>query len=418
MVSPTIALRTFMASNSSSPATGIARDLHWALAALVAVVLAISLGALVFLAGVSGSGLPTLWLSILLVVAVGILSGGVAFKMRRGVSIPIEELARAARAAAAGDLSQPATEAGPDELRDIALAVNRLARELRAERYHRRNLEKLAEAGRLAAGIAHEIGNPLTALTSSVEIMRARDGTPAERRILIDRMEHEIARAGRIASGLVDLAKPRDIVPLRVDVNETARAAMRLITEQGVLRRQRGMLLLDPSEPVIHGNKHDLEQLFVNLLLNAVDATPPDGKIVIATHRMARAKLEEGVVRRSSDPPLTIRPRREAPRVREWLHRVRPPAEIVSIVVADSGRGIPREDWDRVFEPFFTTKAPGEGTGLGLAVVANIVESLHGTMWVDKAREGGAGFHILFPVAVGGTVEENKPSSLASPSRV
>ena len=79
---------------------------------------------------------------------------------------------------------------------------------------------------------------------------------------------------------------------------------------------------------------------------------------------------------------------------------MRPPAEIVSIVVADSGPGIPREDWGRVFEPFFTTKARGEGTGLGLAVVQNLVEGMRGTIWVDRAREGGAAFHMLFPVAL------------------
>ncbi|MFN8581763.1 MAG: HAMP domain-containing sensor histidine kinase [Gemmatimonadaceae bacterium] len=394
-----------MATDSRSSSSGITRDLQWALGVAVAVVLVLALGALVFLAGVTSGGVPTLWLGGLLVAAVGSIAGAMAFKLSRGVATPIVDLARAARATASGDLSQPAIEHGADEFRDIALAVNRLGSELRSERHHRRNLEKLAEAGRLAAGIANEIGNPLTAISSSLEILRARDGSATERRILFDRIEHELSRAGRIANGLIDLAKPRTIVPLRVDVNEAARSAMRLITEQGLLRHQRGMLLLDPSDPVIRGNRHDLEQLFVNLLLNAVDATPTDGKIVIATNRMARAKIEEGVVRRSSDPPLTIRPRREAPRLKEWLHRVRPPAEIVSVVVADSGRGVPREDWDRVFEPFFTTKPPGEGAGLGLAVVSNIVESLHGTVWLDKAREGGAAIHMFFPVAVGGVEE-------------
>ena len=166
------------------------------------------------------------------------------------------------------------------------------------------------------------------------------------------------------------------------------------------------MLVLDSTDPFVLGNRHDLEQIFVNLLLNAVDATPVDGKIVIATNRIPRAKVEQGVVRRTSDPPLTIKPRRDAPRVKRWLSRVHPPAEIVSIVVADSGPGIPREDWDRVFEPFFTTKAPGEGTGLGLAVVQNFVESLRGTIWVDRAREGGAAFHMLFPVAIAGASDD------------
>jgi signal transduction histidine kinase len=81
-----------------------------------------------------------------------------------------------------------------------------------------------------------------------------------------------------------------------------------------------------------------------------------------------------------------------------WLETSRAPDELLSIVVADSGPGIPEEDEDRIFDPFFTTKEPGKGTGLGLAIVARVVEDLGGTIWVQRAREGGAAFHALFPL--------------------
>lgn len=407
-----------MPDHSSPAATGIGRDLRSSLITVVAVVLALAMGAFVFLAGWNGSHVSLLWLAAFTLAAIALLSAGFAYKLVRGVERPLTNLAGAARAAAGGDLSQPADEHGVLEYRDIALALNRLASELRAERHQRTQLEKLADAGRMAAGIAHEISNPLTSLSNSVELLRQHQGTAAERRLLLDRMDHEIGRAGRISNGLIDIARPRHVVSLRIDVNDVARSAMRLVTDQGVFRGHRGTLVLDPSDLFVHGNRHDLEQVFVNLLLNAVDATPPDGRIVIATHRMARAKIEEGVVRRTGDPPLTIRPRREAPRVRDWLRRVRPPAEVISIVVADSGPGVPREDWERVFQPFYTTKPPGQGTGLGLAVVANLVESMHGTVWLDKAREGGAAVHMLFPVAVGGASPATETESRSAVSTV
>jgi signal transduction histidine kinase len=97
---------------------------------------------------------------------------------------------------------------------------------------------------------------------------------------------------------------------------------------------------------------------------------------------------------------MTIRPRRAIARVSDWLDRVRPPAEVVTVIVADAGRGIAEEDRERIFEPFYTTKAPGHGTGLGLAIAASIVDSLQGAIWVERAREGGAAFHMIFPVAV------------------
>ena len=395
-----------MPNETRSSGTSLGRELYWALATAVAIALAASFGGVVLLATLSGAPELLPWLAVTVVGAVGIVAAGIAYKIRHGVEHPLGGLSDAARAAASGDVSKPAVESGADEYRDIALAINRMARELRAERHERHQMEKMANAGRIAAGIAHEIGNPLTAIGNSIERLRAQGESSKDYLSVLDHMDHEVSRAGRIANGLIDLGRPRTIAPLKVDVNDAARSAMRLLTDQGLLRRHRGMLFLDSSDPFVLGNRHDLEQIFVNLLLNAIDATPVDGKIVVATNRIPRAKVEQGIVRRTGDPPLTIKPRRDAPMVKRWLNRVRPPAEIVSIVVVDSGPGIPREDWDRVFEPFFTTKAPGEGTGLGLAVVQNFVESLRGTIWVDRAREGGAAFHLLFPVALAGASAE------------
>ena len=81
---------------------------------------------------------------------------------------------------------------------------------------------------------------------------------------------------------------------------------------------------------------------------------------------------------------------------------------MIKVVVSDSGPGVPEEDAERIFDPFYTTKEPGKGTGLGLAIVARIVDNLQGTVWVQRAREGGAAFHVLFPVAP-------RPAAMRSP---
>jgi signal transduction histidine kinase len=102
---------------------------------------------------------------------------------------------------------------------------------------------------------------------------------------------------------------------------------------------------------------------------------------------------------RAGDPPGNTEPHFPSPRVRRWLESEHRPEEVLKIVVADSGPGVPPEDVERIFDPFFTTREPGKGTGLGLAIVLRVVENFQGIVWVQPAREGGAAFHLLFPLA-------------------
>jgi signal transduction histidine kinase len=102
--------------------------------------------------------------------------------------------------------------------------------------------------------------------------------------------------------------------------------------------------------------------------------------------------------RRAGDSRDVEVPRQSSARLRVWLNTVGEPREVVKLVVADSGPGVPWSDTERIFDPFYTTKDAGKGTGLGLAIVSRIVESAGGTIWVREAREGGAAFFVLFPV--------------------
>lgn len=361
---------------------------------------------------------------VLLDIVVFVLFG--AYLLQRLVNRPIAEMGSATEAIAAGDLSRRVAAPATRELAALAESVNRMTDHLLAEQAQRVRAEKLASVGRLAAGIAHEIGNPLGAIHGYVHLVKrlvdrgapagpaGGDAVWAHAGEAVEGIERESARIDRIVRGLLDYARPRRLTPARVDVNETVRGAVQLLTDQGRLRDARVELRLDPAAPTLFGAHHELEQVLVNLFLNALDALDQRGSIGVVTIVVPRERAREGSARRHTDPPRTVVPRRTDERIRDWVERVRPPAEVIKVIVADSGPGVPDADAERIFDPFFTTKEPGKGTGLGLAIVARVVDSLQGVVWVERAREGGAAFHMLFPLAVAG---HTPPAGVAAAAR-
>ncbi len=258
--------------------------------------------------------------------------------------------------------------------------------------------DKLAATGRLAAGIAHEVGNPLSAIATYAQVVRQRSTNHPELREPLDGIEREVERIDRIVRGLLDVAKPRRRTPRPIGVDNVLRETLRLLQDQGVLRRVTVEAALDSENALVFAEQHDLEQVFVNLLLNAVDAMHGAGTLRVRTRRVppniARAMSEP---RRAEDQPGEQYPHEPNLRARVWLSKVSNPSDVVQIVVADSGPGIPADDLERVFEPFYSTKPDGRGTGLGLAIVAQTVEGLGGTIWAQPAREGGAALVLLLP---------------------
>jgi len=209
--------------------------------------------------------------------------------------------------------------------------------------------------------------------------------------------------------GLLDYSRPRRLTPTSTVVADVLSDATRLLTDQGVLRRVAVTREID-ADAQVFAERHELEQVIVNLLLNAADAMDRIGTLAVVSYRVEPGELEESVVRREGDPPQAWTPRRLSPRVRHWLETTQPTA-ILKLVVADSGPGIADEDAERVFDPFFTTKQTGQGTGLGLAIVARVVDDLRGTIWVERAREGGAAFHVLLPMAAASLTPVRPPDA-------
>ena len=371
--------------------------LHFGLLAAVAIAIAAVSIAFFYQAAESNRQAFLLVTLIAADVAVFVVFG--AYQLHRLFLVPLSETIPAIEAIAGGDLARRVPIGASEEFANLASSVNRMTDRLLDERLHLVRAEKLAGIGRLAAGIAHEVGNPLGAIHGYVHLIRRAGADNPAVLESATALEAESARIDRIIRSLLDYSRPRPTAPSAVDVNDTVRSVVNLLTDQGVLRRIDVQLALDAGSITTAGERHELEQVFVNLFINAADAMEGHGLIAVRTRRVTVAELAAGAERRVSDP-LSFRVDRDpSPRFRGWLSAESLPDEVIQVVVADGGTGVQPGEEERIFDPFYTTKEPGKGTGLGLAVVARVIENAGGVIWVRGSREGGAAFIILLPVS-------------------
>jgi two-component system NtrC family sensor kinase len=336
--------------------------------------------------------------------------------IRRLVLRPVHDAVRAAEAVAGGDYARRAPAADTREMAALSHALNRMTEQLlenqeklshnvrSLDETNRRLLatqrdlveaEKLASIGRLAAGIAHEVGNPLGALLGYAAVLRRRGVDPE----LAAGVEAEARRIDRIIRGLLDYARPAPADREPVDVNAAVRAAVEVLRGQGALEGIEVGLVLANGLPLLHGAPHLLEQAFINLIDNARRAMDGGGIITVST-RQERYQAPTGIpTRRADDPPGVTYAHLRRPRVVSVRdpHRIEPGTETVQVTVADTGPGIPPEHIDKVFDPFFTTRPPGDGTGLGLAIVASTVADFGGRIEASSGAGGGAVFTLSLP---------------------
>lgn len=335
--------------------------------------------------------LVALWLGS---TAVFILFG--AYLVHRSVVRPLTVLVAEADDLAAGTMPSAAPIYETAELERLSARYRAMAEDLLDAQSHIVRVEKLAGIGQLAAGVAHEVRNPLGAIATYTEVLQRRGADPAvtgEIRRSIDRIE-------RIVQGLLDYGRPPASAPRPIsaatDLNDAVRTVVDFLESQGILRDHEVSVKLDPAAPSVTGDRHALEQVVVNLVVNACQAAP-GGQVSVGTLRTGfEARGDDG--RASDAPDAGPRP------TRRWSPRPRRPelptgSPGVLLFVADSGPGVPEAHRERIFDPFFTTKEPGAGTGLGLAIVARTVHESGGVVWVDRAREGGAVFKVFLPLA-------------------
>jgi hypothetical protein len=270
--------------------------------------------------------------------------------------------------------------------------------------------EKLASIGRLAAGVAHEVGNPTGAILGYLDLLSKGGLAEAEKADVLKRAESEAERIRRIVRELLEFSRPSPRLEEGVDVNEVIDRALSLLSHQKkvweqihVVREFQGDL------PCWKGNPHHLQQVMINLLLNAADAlvstdaaqTPGEKKIRITTRALSPEELAD------SFGPARRRRKEDAPgrdsslfRIPRESHPVSPQevSSILQVEVEDTGPGIPAEALGRIFEPFYSTKPAGEGTGLGLAICMGILESYGGKISVQSESGKGTRFTILLPI--------------------
>ncbi len=257
--------------------------------------------------------------------------------------------------------------------------------------------EKLACVGRLAAGVAHEIGNPIGSILGYMELLlgEAKDAT---HRDCLQRVKGEAERIQRTVRALVEVGRPTDQRWEEVDLGSTVDETL------AVLKAHPGMRGVQiewepPQEPYrLWAHPDQIRQVLLNLLLNAMDSLGGKGRITVRVGAAERLPREAELVpapRRRSDP---------ADRDFSALRKTAPLAlegargPFVFVQVEDTGSGIPSEELEHLFEPFFTTKEPGKGTGLGLTVCFGIVESYGGKIQVQSEPGRGSIFTVFFPV--------------------
>lgn len=233
--------------------------------------------------------------------------------------------------------------------------------------------EKLAAIGFLAAGVAHEINNPISVIATRLELIRRElKKGQADEVILkdLDTISRHAERISRIASGLLTFARDAGSKVEDVDLNKAVERVMALLEGQIKSKGVETRLNLDPGSGLAQATGVGIEQVIYNLTHNAYQATPPGGTITISTFA-----VDDG---------------------------------LVALRVSDTGPGIPEEHAGRVFEPFFTTKDPGQGTGLGLSISYGLVKDFGGTISLESAPGKGAAFTVKLKTAASRRLDGGK----------
>jgi signal transduction histidine kinase len=324
-----------------------------------------------------------------------------AYLLRRRVVAPLRELAAAARSIGQAGPGTRVSVDGVDEVREVAWAFNEMSEaleertgalekavsDLREANAHlgqaRAGLmraERLAAVGSLAAGVAHEVGNPMGALLAYLDLARREEG-------LSDRGVESLQRAGEqgervrvILRQLLDFSRPPQARASWVELPRVLEQMESLASAQQRYEEIDFELSCEEGVPPIQSDEGMISQILLNLVINAAQAVAdrPEPRVRLT---LRRTHLHR---RRSEAPDATLSGRT---------------ADSIECRVEDNGPGVAEDDRERIFDPFFTTKPPGEGTGLGLANAQRLAEELGGTLEYRRSEAlGGAAFHLCLPL--------------------
>ncbi len=314
----------------------------------------------------------------LTIVVVATLAGVLLlFAAHEMVLRPIRHVVAMAQKVIGGDLTARVGLRPAGEMGVLCHAVDSMAQAVaereelldRATRQQIGRSEQLASVGRLAAGVAHEINNPLTGVLAFADLLRDKENMDEQDRQDLDLIVRETKRAREIVRGLLDFARETPAIMTRLSINDVIRQTLVLLGKREAFQ---GIIIVEDLAdglPSIDGDRNQLQQVFINLSLNACEAMPNGGTLLVST------TCED---------------------------------DHVVIKVTDTGCGIRAEHVDQIFEPFFTTKPVGKGTGLGLSVSYGIVHQHGGSLEVESEEGKGTTFTVRLPAGGRGEKGEGR----------
>ena len=254
-----------------------------------------------------------------------------------------------------------------DEIGLLAESFNEMSRKMAADIEQLQKLndqlirtEKLVAMGTLAAGVAHEVNNPLAAISSLIQMIQAQESLDEETKEMLRLVSTQINRIKQVTRDMMDFARFSPAAKRAVNINEVLESGLRLATFDTSFRSLKIIKNFQQNLPEINADHDQLQQVFLNLFLNSRDAMPNGGELKVKTRQI----LNE-----------------------------------LKIEITDNGTGINEKDLKKVFDPFFTTKITGKGTGLGLAVCYGIITAHEGKIEVKSDAETGTSFLIYLPVS-------------------
>jgi two-component system, NtrC family, sensor kinase len=307
----------------------------------------------------------------------------------RNMSRSLHELQKGTAALSAGNLDYHIPLTRHDELGELAQRFNAMAdsmKQLEAQTVH---MHRMSAVGQLAGGVAHEINNPLTGVLGQSQLLLDKLPPGDALRVHVEKIERAAVRCRRIVRSLLDFSRQKESEFSEFDVNETTNSAVDLC-ELDIQRHRITVLKnLSGSLPFIKGNSAQVQQVFLNIITNAIQAMPEGGMLTLSS-RKATLPVSGGGA----------------------------PLEAVEVGFLDTGHGINTEHSAHIFEPFFTTKEIGKGTGLGLSVSLGIVRHHGGNITVESGGAGkGASFRVTLPVDPAKMPDRPADDAVASPAK-
>ena len=289
-----------------------------------------------------------------------LLAGIIAIPIAKLITRPIDDLVQANRRLAKGDMQVRVVDYGRGEIGLLGHSFNKMASTLYETQQELLHKEKLASMGQLAAGVAHEINNPLGTILLFAGILRQEFPESDPLRADLDMIISETMRCQKIVTDLLNFSRQQEILTQATNINKLidhTLTGLQLRSKHGSLEINRSF---DFDLPDLNADPAQLQQVFINLFTNAVDAMPMGGRLEITTQKFDQNRVE--------------------------------------ITVGDTGTGIPTEHLGKLFTPFFTTKGPGKGTGLGLSIAYGIIKMHQGHIAVQSKEGVGTTITVHLPI--------------------